>query len=86
MIRLVVLTSEAREAILAFAQAHQRSANSCPALKGERARASALAWARVLAEGMKDGTFVALDGQPCLEDVRPRATTAVQPARQESLL
>ena len=86
MIRLVVLTPEARETILAFAQAHQGSANRCPVLRGEGARASALGWARALAEGMKDGTFVEIDGKPCLEDVRPRAVTAAPAARQETLL
>lgn len=85
MRRAVVITEEAREAIISFAQAHQRSANRCPALRGEGARASALAWAQALAEGMKDGTFVEIDGKPCLEDVRPRAAASVAVARQETL-
>jgi hypothetical protein len=86
VIRAVVITAEARQAIIVFVQAHERSANRCPALKGEGARTSALAWARALAEGMKDGTFVELDGKPCLEDVPPRAAAAVLAARQEALL
>ena len=84
MSRTVIIAPHAREATLDFARDHIKSANRCPALRGERAEYSGEAWARTLAREMKAGTFTHVDGEPCLIEL-PESFGPTKPPEHEQM-